>query len=57
MAIQHRVGILPERRFGSYFANHVACYFAALEIDTPASPGGHALLVITLYDAVVSACG
>ena len=31
MAVQHRLGILSKRRFGSYFANRVTCRFAALE--------------------------
>jgi hypothetical protein len=30
MAIQHRLGILPQRRFGGNFVNRVACCLASL---------------------------
>jgi hypothetical protein len=31
MAIQHRLGILSQRRFGSNFVNRVACRLTSLE--------------------------
>jgi len=40
MAVQHRLGILSQRRFGFNFVNRVACCFAAI---ASAKPSQHAI--------------